>query len=119
MKTWQIMDLGQLRKDIKVLSLEEYDLIINDFEPVTAWACRLRKIPCIGLSHQASYLSRLAPRPSRFIPHWSELLFHYYAPVSQAIGFHFQRYDEFIYTPVIRIEQIGRASVREGGCMYV
>src|SRR3546814_3568429 len=74
MKTWQIMDLGQLRKDIKVLPLEEYDLIINDFEPVTAWACRLCKISCIGLSHQASYLSRWAPRPSRFIPHWSELL---------------------------------------------
>src|SRR3546814_14328006 len=27
-----------------------------------------------------------------------------YAPVTQAIGFHFQRYDEFIYTPVIRSE---------------
>lgn len=103
-ETWKIMDLGQLRKDMKMLPLEEYDIIINDFEPVTAWACHLRKIPCIGLSHQASFLSPAVPRPARRLPHWSELLFRYYAPVSTAVGFHFERYDDFIYTPVIRGE---------------
>ncbi|HYH57571.1 MAG TPA: glycosyltransferase family protein [Anseongella sp.] len=103
-KTWKIMDLSQLRKDINMLPLERYDLIINDFEPVTAWACKLRKIPCIGLSHQSAFLSPAAPRPRRLVPHWAELLFRYYAPLTAAFGFHFQRYDDFIYTPVIRGE---------------
>lgn len=103
-KTWTTMDLRQLRKDMAMLPLEEYDLIISDFEPVTAWACRSRKIPCIGLSHQASYLSPKTPRPARHVPHWAEWLFRNYAPVTAAIGFHFQRYDDFIYTPIIRSE---------------
>lgn len=103
-KTWRTMDLGQFRKDMKMLPLDEYDLIINDFEPVTAWACKLRKIPCFGLSHQASFLSPAVPRPARLLPHWAEGLFKSYAPVTAAIGFHFRRYDDFIYTPVIRSE---------------
>lgn len=103
-KTWKTMDLGQLRKDMKMLPLETYDLIINDFEPVTAWACKTRKIPCTGLSHQAAFLSPLTPRPARFMPQWAELLFKYYAPLTAAFGFHFERYDDFIYTPVIRSE---------------
>lgn len=103
-QTWETMDLRQLRHDMDLLPLEEYDMIINDFEPVSAWACRTRKIPCIGLSHQASYLSPKTPRPSRPVPHWAEWIFRNYAPVSAAIGFHFQRYDDFIYTPIIRSE---------------
>lgn len=103
-KTWRTMDLKQFRNDIRMLPLEEYDIIINDFEPLTAWACKLRKIPCIGLSHQASFLSKATPRPARRLPHYAESLFKYYAPVSAAIGFHFQQYDDFIYTPVIRRE---------------
>ena len=31
-------DFRQLIKDIRNLPVKEYDLIINDFEPVTAWA---------------------------------------------------------------------------------
>src|SRR5690606_4726824 len=75
-----------------------------DFEPVTAWACRLRGIPCVGLSHQSAFLSPKTPRPSRFLPHWAELLFRYYAPVTHAVSFHFKPYDEFIHPPVIRRE---------------
>src|SRR5882757_8303257 len=37
--TYKLMDLKQLWKDMHAIPLKEYDLIINDFEPVTAWAC--------------------------------------------------------------------------------
>ena len=43
--------------DIKKFPVQNYDLIINDFEPITAWACKLKNKPCIALSHQSSYLS--------------------------------------------------------------
>ncbi|SMO60767.1 glycosyltransferase family protein [Solitalea koreensis] len=103
-KTFESMNLGQLQKDIKTLPLEQYDLIINDFEPVAAWACKLRNIPCVGLSHQSSFLSHKTPRPKRIIPHWAELVLSSYAPVKEAVSFHFERYDEHIHTPVIRKE---------------
>ena len=34
-------DFRQLIKDIRNLPVKDYQLIINDFEPVTAWACML------------------------------------------------------------------------------
>jgi uncharacterized protein (TIGR00661 family) len=75
--------------------------VINDFEPISAWACKRKNIPCIGLSHQAALLSPLVPKPKSFDPAGDWIL-HNYAPVSDAIGFHFAKYDKNIYTPVIR-----------------
>ncbi|HXH98634.1 MAG TPA: glycosyltransferase family protein [Sphingobacteriaceae bacterium] len=102
-KTYKVMDLRRLRKDIKTLPLKKYDLIINDFEPVTAWACKLSNIPSVSLSHQASFLSKNTPRPAESF-HWAEWIFKHYAPSTHHIGFHFDRYDDFIHTPVIRSE---------------
>jgi uncharacterized protein (TIGR00661 family) len=93
----------RLLKDILQFPVENYDLIINDFEPISAWACKIKKKPCIALSHQASFLSAKCPRPKH--KNWfGEAVLKHYAPVKQAIGFHFERFDDFIYTPVIRSE---------------
>lgn len=99
--TYKVMNLRRLRKDIKTLPLKKYDLIINDFEPVTAWACKLRNISSVSLSHQASFISKNTPRPAGSF-HWAEWIFKHYAPATHHIGFHFNRYDDFIHTPVIR-----------------
>ena len=88
-------------RDIYQLPVEKYDLVINDFEPVSAWACKIKKIPCIGLSHQASFLSPKTPKIESKDP-FSPWILKNYAPVTDKIGFHFQAYDTFIKTPVIR-----------------
>jgi uncharacterized protein (TIGR00661 family) len=98
--TFKIMNLRQLWKDMHSLPLNQYDLIINDFEPVSAWACRLQKVPSVSLSHQCSFVSAKTPRPKNW--DWAEWLFKYYSPTTYHIGFHFERYDDFIHTPVIR-----------------
>ncbi|MEO8795512.1 MAG: glycosyltransferase family protein [Daejeonella sp.] len=102
-KTYLSMNLLRLKKDINSLPLENYDLIVNDFEPVTAWACRMKGIPSVSLSHQASFLSAKTPRPNAVF-NWAEWIFKYYAPTSNHIGLHFKSYDDFIHTPVIRKE---------------
>lgn len=102
-KTYKSMNLHRLWKDVRSLPLKNYDLIINDFEPVTAWACRLQGRSSVALSHQAAFLSKNTPRPSGSY-HWAECLFTHYAPATYKIGFHFDKYDEFINTPVIRSE---------------
>lgn len=100
--TFKLMNLPQLWRDMHSLPLKQYQLIINDFEPVSAWACRLQKIPSVSLSHQCSFLSPNTPRPDKW--NYAELLFKYYSPTTHHIGFHFERYDDFIHTPVIRSE---------------
>lgn len=99
--------------DVYDLPVEKYDVIISDFEPVTAWACKIKKKPHISLSHQASFLSDKMPRPEK-VNHMVELLIKWYAPPSIPIGLHFERYDDFILTPVIR-EEIRNADVKNLG----
>ncbi len=116
-KSYKIMDLRQLYRDIRSLPLDKYDLIINDFEPVTAWACKLQGRPSVALSHQSSFLSKKTPRPSKNF-NWAEWVFRHYAPTTYKIGFHFERYDDFIHTPIIRSE-IRNQETRELGHITV
>ncbi len=102
-KTYKLMNLRQFWKDMHAIPLENYDLIINDFEPLTAWACKLKNIRSVSLSHQASFLSSKTPRPPKS-EKYAEFILKYYAPTTDHIGFHFKPYDDFIHTPVIRSE---------------
>lgn len=111
--TYQKSNLKRLLKEINSLPVEEYDLILNDFEPVSAWACKMRNVPCIGLSHQQAVINKKSPKPNEKDPAGKAILNHY-APVSEAYGFHFERYDEGIYTPVIRSEIRNANATDEG-----
>jgi uncharacterized protein (TIGR00661 family) len=88
-------------KEIHDFPVTKYDLVVNDFEPISAWAARLRKIPCISLSHQASLLSKKVPKPHHYDPIGAWILKNY-APATAHIGFHFKEFDNDIFTPVIR-----------------
>lgn len=102
-KTILQMNFWRFLKDVKQLPLKEYDFVINDFEPVSAWACILRKKHCIAMSHQYSLLNKNTPKPKKNI-RLSHLILKYYAPVSVGYGFHFKPYASSIYTPVIQKE---------------
>lgn len=103
LETYKKSNIKQLFKEIKQLPVEEYDLVISDFEPVSAWACYLKNKPCVGFSHQAAVVNKKSPRPQR-----KDLLgkavLKYYAPASHHYGFHYIPYNENIFTPVIRKE---------------
>ncbi len=107
--TYKKSNLKQLFIEIKSLSVEKYDIVINDFEPVSAWACRLKNKECIGLSHQVAVINKNSPRPQSNDVVGKAILKNY-APVSVKYGFHFKEYDKNIYTPVIR-NQIRNATV--------
>ncbi|VAW22046.1 Glycosyltransferase [hydrothermal vent metagenome] len=95
------MKLIRLIKDIYQLPVDKYDLIINDFEPVSAWACLLRDKQCIGLSHQNAVIHPEASRPAvSGFP--GKLILKNYAPATIKYGFHFDPVGHTIFTPVIR-----------------
>jgi uncharacterized protein (TIGR00661 family) len=52
-------------KDIRQCPVENYDLIVHDFEPITAYAAKRKGIPNISLSHQASFYYTETPRPKK------------------------------------------------------
>ncbi len=101
--TYKRNNLKELLKEFKSCPVEDYDLIINDFEPISAWSAKTKGVPCISLSHQCSLFSENVPKPTHkdFI---SNLILKFYAPCSQNYGFHFKKYNQNIFTPVIRKE---------------
>lgn len=96
------LDTPRFIRDCRSLPVKDYNLVINDFEPICAWACKFKGKKTVALSHQAAYLSPKTPQ----IPglHWGKQIMNHYAPSSHHIGFHFQKYDSYIHTPVIRRE---------------
>ncbi len=104
---------SQLIREIRSVPVEQYDLVVNDFEPVSAWAARNKGVPCVAMSHQAAYLSAKSPRPEKK-DRFGEMVLKHYAPSQRAIGFHFEAYDDFIHTPVIRSEVRALTATQEG-----
>jgi uncharacterized protein (TIGR00661 family) len=88
-------------KEIKSFPIEKYDLVVNDFEPITAWAARKKEVRIVGLSHQSALLSKNTPKP-RIKDPFGEWVLKNYAPVKDYIGFHFDEYDKNIFKPVVR-----------------
>jgi uncharacterized protein (TIGR00661 family) len=93
----------ELYKEAKSLPLKNYDVIINDFESVTSLACQLQKVHSIQFGHQASFVSKATPRPAKKSV-MGELILKHYASSPKQIGLHFEKYDSFIYPPIIKDE---------------
>jgi uncharacterized protein (TIGR00661 family) len=90
-------------KDVNQLKPLSYDLVISDYEPISAWAAYKAEVPSLALSHQAAFMSDFSPRPARQSL-FAEQILKKFAPCKSALGFHFRRYDSFIEPPIIRTE---------------
>ena len=113
METYKKANLKRFWREVKSLPVDDYDMVINDFEPVSAWACYLAKKPCLGLSHQAAVANKKSPKPKEQDLVGSTIL-KYYAPATAHYGFHFETYDKNIFTPVIR-QQIRTSEIIDNG----
>ena len=93
--------IRKIWNEAKYLPVEKYDLVINDFESITSLACRLKKVKSIHLGHQASFVSKKVPRPTKtdFIGEW---VLRNYAAGTENYGFHFREYDDNIFNPIIK-----------------
>lgn len=102
-KTIKQFQSKRFLNEIKNLPVQEYDLVINDFEPISAWACKIKNVPCIAMSHQYAVLHPASPKPAKADP-FAWMVLKYYAPCKTGVGFHFKSFAENIFTPVIRSE---------------
>lgn len=99
-------------KDVFLFDVKKYDLIINDFEPITAWASFIFGGNCVSLSHQAALWFKESPKPENF----SKTFFYiikFFAPATRFYGFHFKSYHKRIFPPVIR-QKIRKLQVTNG-----
>lgn len=100
-------------RESRELPVEKYDLVLNDFEPITSMACRWKRKKSIQLSHQACFQSKRVPRPSK-VSLLGEWILGNYSTSTRYYGFHFRPYEEFILPPVIQSALIGRRPSDQG-----
>ncbi|WP_372872195.1 MJ1255/VC2487 family glycosyltransferase [Shewanella sp.] len=90
-------------QDIRGLDLSGYDLVLNDFEPVSAWAARLQKVPCIGISHQAALRFDVPKVGNTW---FNEKLLDYFAPVDMALGCHWHHFGFPLLPPFVEVDDV-------------
>ncbi|MES2330563.1 MAG: glycosyltransferase family protein [Bacteroidota bacterium] len=88
-------------QEARALPVEKYDIVLNDFESITSLACKFKNVPFIHFGHQASFSSPHTPRPAKK-DLAGEFILKHYAASRHSIGLHFKKYDDFIYSPVIK-----------------
>ncbi|MAF76016.1 MAG: glycosyl transferase [Idiomarinaceae bacterium] len=99
--TYRQNSFKQFWSDVKALDLSTYDLILTDYEPVSAWAARLAHKPCIGIGRQYAF-----KEPSLYskLSLLQRGLIDYFAPASRWLGMHWQPLDNCI-PPIVREQQ--------------
>jgi uncharacterized protein (TIGR00661 family) len=97
-KTLLSCNFQQLYRDIRSLNMSGYDLIINDFEPVSAWAARRASKKVIGLSHQNAFRHQIPKKGSN--PLVSSFM-RWFAPADLPIGLHWHHFDQPILPPLV------------------
>jgi uncharacterized protein (TIGR00661 family) len=98
LKTALTTNLLQLYRDVKKINVEGYDIIINDFEPVSAWAARRAGKKVLGISHQNAFYYDIPKKGNNLFTAW---LMKNFAPVTQPIGLHWHHFNQPILPPLI------------------
>jgi uncharacterized protein (TIGR00661 family) len=104
-------------RDIFSLQVKDYDLVITDFEPISAWASKIRGVLCFGISNQVSLWQKNAPKPKKKIRTSLNYL-KYFAPTNQEYGFHYHKFGRQIFSPIIN-SKLREIKVSPGGGIVV
>ena len=97
-KTLLNIDLIQFVRDVFKIK-KEYDVVITDFEPISAYAARKLGIHCIGIGHQYSFLKKI---PKSLKMKLASLFFlRFYTPINSTISSHFYHFNQSILPPFI------------------
>lgn len=98
---WQTLrrnSLSRFWRDLKALDLKGYDLVLSDFEPLSAWAAQRQRVPSVGIAHQYAFHY---PLPGTGCTPWLKSSIRLFAPVDQPIGLHWHHFNAPILPPMI------------------
>lgn len=93
----------QFIKDVKNLDLSPYDLVVTDFEPLSAWAGRLQNKTVVGIGHQYAFGHPGVPEDGVDIR--NRLIMKLFAPVTYGLGLHWHHFNGPIVPPIINPEE--------------
>lgn len=97
--TLKQISIRQFLTDAKSLELDDYDLVLTDFEPIAARAARQQNVKSVGIAHQYAFLSQV---PGHVRPGMTSAMIKAFAPVDQSVGLHWHHFEQGLLPPLIR-----------------
>jgi len=104
---WQTIKTNSLRqffRDCRQLDLSTYDLVVTDFEPISAWAARSQGIRSIGIGHQYAFHHNIPRAEDNLLTTW---LMRQFAPADIPVGLHWHHFNQPILPPIIDTQHQG------------
>ena len=108
--------IARFVRDVKTLDLSGYDLVVCDFEPVTAWAAKLQGIKTVGIGHQYAFCYDIPKAGADFL---GEKVLRYFAPVSIGLGVHWHHFHNPILPPIIERDMGNSPSHKDKVIVYL
>ena len=103
-------------KDVKKLDLKPYDLVISDFEPVTAWAAKSQGVPVLGIGHQYAFRHKIPREGGDPI---AEMVMKFYAPADIGVGLHWHHFGQPVLPPIIETYQESKTAIQNKIIVYL
>lgn len=107
-------DYARFLRDVRTLPLDGYDIIVTDFEPVTAWAGRLAGRTVVSMGHQPAF-DHAVPTACRDLR--TAAVMRLFAPGSVRVGMHWAPYGAPLLPPLIDVD--GSEAPRRRGKILV
>lgn len=103
-------------KTIIFKDVKNYDLVITDYEPITAWSAKYYNKNSIGIGNQYCFRDKKYPRPKKK-SYIGEFFLKFFAPANKYIAISYNSNDNCIQ-PIIN-KKISKASIKDFCLVYL
>lgn len=103
-------------RDVRALCLDDYDLIVTDYEPVTAWAGKMAGREVIGLGHQYAFGSNTPKAGANLL---QQTVMEYFAPVARPVGLHWGPFNTHTLPPILDLPTVYTDPVQHFVLVYL
>lgn len=116
LKTAMNTNIANLMREVSQLDLSGYDVVLNDFEPITAWAAKKQNIPTIGISHQNAFRYPVPKKGAGWIDH---TVLQHFAPTQFHLGLHWYHFQQPILPPIVHTPIVSIYSRHDALLVYL
>lgn len=98
LKTAFQLNLIQFYRDIRLYDATGFDLVITDFEPISARIAKYHNIPSIGIGSQYVYYYNTPIAKGKLL---GRFILKNFAPADYPVGLHWHHFDQPILPPIV------------------
>ena len=94
-------NMYRLTQDVKELDIEHYDLVVTDFEPITAWGGKLADKKVVGLGHQYAFNYPIPQVRGTIV---DQFVMQNFAPADVSAGLHWYHFNSPVLPPIAPVD---------------